>query len=351
MTEFPPSADPLAGRLSVTPGPALPSAGFGQAVPSLFAAAGDRASFRLVEFFTANIRNRNTRTAYAHAVRRFSAWCQGRGFRLEELTPVHVAAYIEQLGQELAKPSVKQHLAALRMLFDYLVIGQVVPHNPAASVRGPRYVVKTGKTPVLTREEARRLFDAIDQTTDEGGQTVPKTPDQFTLAELRDRALIGVMVYSFARIGAVLGMNVEDYYQQGKRSWLLLHEKGGKEHAVPTHRKAEEYLDTYLASAGIAGAKDTPLFRSIDERRRLTGQRLAARDALAMVKRRAGAAGLGDRVCCHSFRATGITLYLQNRGTLEHAQALASHSSPRTTKLYDRTGDQLSLDEIEKIQI
>jgi integrase len=217
-----------------------------------------------------------------------------------------------------------------------MVTGQVVPQNPAASVRGPKYVVKTGKTPVLSQEEARALFLAIETE---------------TIAGLRDRALIGLMIYSFARVGAVLGMNVGDYYQQGKRWWVRLHEKNGKEHAVPVHHKAEEYLDAYIAVAGIAAQTASPLFRSIDERRRLTASRLDPRDALAMVKRRARAADLGKKLCCHSFRATGITLYLENGGTIEKAQQIASHESPTTTKLYDRTSQHLTLDEIEKITL
>jgi len=208
--------------------------------------------------------------------------------------------------------------------------------NPAASVRGPKSVIKQGKTPVLTQGEAQALFAAIDTS---------------TIACLRDRALIGVMVYSFARIGAVLGMNVEDYCQRGNRWWLRLHEKGGKHHEVPVHHKAEEYLDAYLQAAGIAGQKNQPLFRSIGARRLLTCRRLVPRDALAMIKRRAKDANLGDEVCCHTFRATGITNYLENGGTIEKAQQIANHESPRTTKLYDRTNDQVSLDEIERIQI
>jgi integrase/recombinase XerD len=322
------------------------------AVPAFFADAGDKAAFRVLEFFTANISNKNTRTAYALAVRRFANWCHARRFLLDQLTPIHVAAYIEELGRDMAKPSVKQHLAAIRMLFDYLVTGQVVPHNPAASVRGPKYVVKKGKTPVLTLNEARALFASLEpknkQTTgEENNEAVP----EWRLSALRDRAVIGVMVYSFARIGAVLGMNVEDYYQQGKRWWLRLTEKGSKHHEVPAHHKVEEFLDAYLAAAGIGGQTAAPLFRSIDSKRQLTGNRLVARDALAMIKRRAKAAGLGNRICCHTFRATGITAYLQNGGTVEKAQQIAAHESPRTTKLYDRTCDEVSLDEIERIQI
>jgi site-specific recombinase XerD len=300
-------------------------------LPVLVTAAGERATRRLLEFFTAEIRNPNTRAAYARAIHRFDGWCADRGFRLEDLTPVHVAAYVEHLGRERSKPTVKQHLAALRMLFDYLVIGQVLSFNPAAAVRGPRYVLKTGKTPVLHRDEVRQLFAAIDTT---------------TVAGLRDRALLGVLVYTFARIGAAVAMDVADYYQQGKRWWVRLHEKGGKDHAVPVHHTAEEYLDAYLAAAG---QPHTPLFRTLDRHRRVSANRLNRREALALVKRRARQAGLGERVGCHSFRATGITAYLLNGGSLEHAQAIAAHESPRTTKLYDRSGDELSLDEIEKI--
>ena len=327
-------------------------------IPVLFAEAGETAADRFIEFFTANIRNQNTRTAYAHAVQRFSDWCQQQRVGLSELRPVHIAAYIEELGKReedggagLSKPTVKQHLAALRMLFDWLVIGQVLRSNPATSVRGPKYVIRSGKTPVLTVTEARALFEAIDHKTDTDGRRVAKNASEMTIAELRDRALIGVMVYSFARIGAVLGMNVEDYYQRGKRWWLRLHEKGGKHHEVPSHPKLERYLDAYLAVTKIADRKGEPLFRSLDRRHRLTGRRLTAREALAMIKRRARAADLGEAICCHTFRATGITNYLENQGTLEKAQAIAAHASPRTTKLYDRTRDQVDLGEIEKIQI
>lgn len=307
----------------------------GPAVPALFAAHGERAARRLVEWFTAEIRNPNTRAAYGRAVARFDRWCAAYGLALGALTPVHVAAYVEQLGREVSRPTVKQHLAALRMLGDYLVVGQVIPFNPAAGVRGPKYVVKKGKTPVLSADDTRRLFASIDVSTVSG---------------LRDRALIGLMAYSFARIGAVLAMDVGDYYQQGKRWWVRLHEKGGKEHAVPVHRVAEEYLDAYLAAAGLAGERAGPLFRTLDRRRRLTDSRLSSREALAMVKRRARAADVGDRIGCHTFRATGITCYLENGGSVEKAQQIAAHESPKTTKLYDRTADQITLDEIERIR-
>jgi integrase/recombinase XerD len=300
-------------------------------LPALFLDAGEKAWRRVLEFFTANIRNANTRAAYAQAVFQLADWCQEKGIVLRQVSPFLVAAYIEELGKRLAVPSVKQHLAAIRMLFDYLVVGQVVATNPASSVRGPKHVVKKGLTPVLAAEEARALLESIDAS---------------TLIGLRDRALIGMMVYSFARVGAAVAMNVEDYYRQNKRCWFRLHEKGGKLHDVPAHHKAQEYMDEYLP---FAGGRGCPLFQTMNRRGQPTGHRMHRLEALAMIKRRACQIGLPASICCHTFRATGITCYLLRGGSLEHAQRLAAHESPRTTKLYDRTSDQLSLDEIERI--
>jgi site-specific recombinase XerD len=308
----------------------------GEGLPAVIQRAGPLAVRRTVEFFTAEIRNRNTRQAYARAVGEFFAWCGDRNLELADITPFHVAAYVEDLGRERSAPTVKQHLAAIRMLFDYLVVGQVLPMNPAASVRGPKHVVKRGKTPVLSSDQARALLDSIDIG---------------PLIGLRDRALLGVMVYSFARVGAASAMRVEDYYANGKRWWFRLNEKGGKRHEVPAHHKAEAYLDAYLDAAAIRGDRRGPLFRTFGRDGELTGNPMHRTDVLRMIKRRARAAGLPETTCCHTFRATGITAYLENGGTLEKAQQIAAHESPRTTKLYDRTSDELTLDEIERILI
>jgi site-specific recombinase XerD len=305
-------------------------------LPALIEREGTRAQERFLEFFAARIRNPGTRIAYARAAGRFFGWCEARGIELARISPLVVAAYAEGLTLELSAPTVKLHLAAIRMMFDFLVTGHVVPVNPAASVRGPRHVVKKGKTPVLSREEARQLLDSI--RTD-------------AISGLRDRALIGVMVYSFSRVSAAVYMNVADYYSQGRRMWFRLHEKGGKRHDVPAHHTAEQFVDAYIEAAGIRDEYHGPLFRTVDSRRRLTVRRMHRIDVLRMVKRRARQAGLLTRVSCHTFRATGITAYLQGGGLLEHAQRIAAHESVRTTKLYDRTADAISLDEIEKIQI
>jgi site-specific recombinase XerD len=305
-------------------------------VPAPVAAAGEAATRRFIEFFTANIRNRNTRAAYARAVADFFRWMTDAGFRdLQQLQPVHVAAYVEQLGKTHSAPSVKQHLAAVRMLFDWLVVSQVVPNNPASVVRGPKHVVKRGKTPVLSPEEARQLF-----------QSIPTD----TVVGLRDRALIGVLIYSFARISAALAMRVEDYFPQGKRWWLRLHEKGGKQHEMPVHHTLEEYLDSYIRKAGIGEDKKGPLFRSaLVKNGELSDRPLDRVRAFRMIQQRARAAEIETQIGNHTFRATGITIYLLNGGTLEKAQQMAAHESPRTTKLYDRTNDPVTLDEVERV--
>ena len=308
------------------------------AVPSAIRNAGENATRKFIEFFTASIRNKNTREAYHIAVRSFFSWCALRGVtELNRIQPVIVAAYVEDISLRYSAPTVKQHLAAVRMLFDSLVVGQVIPTNPATSVRGPKYVITKGKTPVLSAKEARVLLDSIQV-----GNVVG----------LRDRAMIAVMVYTFARVSAVVGMKVADYYQNGKRFWLRLHEKGGRFHEVPAHHTLEEYLDAYLKAARIEDERHGPLFRTAAGKTgTLTEARMTRNDVFRMIGRRAKHAHITHRISCHTFRATGITAFLQNGGSLENAQAIAAHSSPRTTKLYDRTGDQITLDEIERIVI
>lgn len=322
----------LLGRplsLSAAPGPVL---------PILVAAAGDRAATRFLEFFASTIRNPHTRRAYARAVSDFLAWCEAQGVpSIAAVQPLHVAAWIEGRTRELSAPTVKQQLAAICHLFDWLVMGQVVPLNPAASVRGPAHSVRKGKTPVLDPAEARALLDSINVATPIG---------------LRDRALIALMVYSFGRIGAALAMRVEDVFVQNRRLWVRLREKGGKRHEMPCHHTLEEYLHAYLDGAGIADDAKGPLFRTIGRgTQRLTRTPLPQANAYAMVRRRASAAAIGTKIGNHSFRATGITAYLKNGGTLENAAAMANHASTRTTQLYDRRRDEISLDEVERIRV
>jgi site-specific recombinase XerD len=306
-------------------------------VPSLIADLGEHAALRFIDFFTANIRNPNTRAAYAVAVRGLFHWLEQRGVReLSAVRTHHVSAYVEVLSRTYKAPTVKQHLAAIRMLFDWLIVGQVVGQNPAAAVRGPKHVVKKGKTPVLDGDQAKQLLASIDTS---------------TVVGLRDRALIALLIYTFARISAALHMNVEDYYPQGKRWWVRLHEKGGKQHEMPCHHLLESYIDAYVTAGGIGAEKNLPLFRTLGGRGRkqLGMKRMSRQDARRMIVRRAREAGIITALGCHTFRATGITVYLLNGGLLEYAQQMAAHESARTTKLYDRRNDQVTLDQVERI--
>ncbi len=330
---------------------------FSPALPALVDNASDHTKRRFAEFFTANIRNPNTRAAYKRAVDAFLAWCADCGLAaFDQVEPMHVAAYIEGLEVwpkvkkgEAALPrpanpaTVKQHLAAIRSLFDWLVVGQIVPINPAASVRGPKLSYSRGKTPILSPEEARDLFAEISTDTPAG---------------LRDRALLGVLLYSYARISATVGMNVGDFYQEQRRTWFRLREKGGKVHPVPAHHLADQYLAAYLdALAYQVGelSPRTPLFRTLTrvkgEGQFFTNARMSRDDALKMVRRRAKACGIESAITPHSFRATGITMHRANGGDIREAQKIAGHADVKTTALYDHTPDAIAVAEVERVQL
>jgi integrase/recombinase XerD len=237
--------EPIILADEIIPPPALVRAGL-ETLPTIIRAEGERASRRFIEFFTATIRNRNTRMAYARAVKRFFDWCDDHHLGLEDIEPIAIAAYIEELGSEIAKPSVKQHLAAIRQLFDYLVTGGILVSTPAGSVRGPKFVVTRGKTPVLSGKEMRQLLKSIDI-----GE----------LIGLRDRALLGLMGYTFARVS---GRHTPGggLFSAGSTLMAQASREGGKRHEVPCHHSVDEYLDVWIAAAGIDDDKKGPLFRS-----------------------------------------------------------------------------------------
>jgi site-specific recombinase XerD len=318
-------------------------------VPGLVARLGAKARNRYATFFTDNIRNSNTREAYARACYQFFAWCELHGLLAETIESYHVSAYIEVLSTEKSTPTVKQHLAAIRMLYDWLVIGQIIPSNPAHAVRGPKHVVTQGLTPILDKDDMKALLAAID--TD-------------TVVGLRDRAIIGVMTATFARVQATLGMNVDDYFPEGKGWSIRLYEKNSKVVTMPVQHTLEKWLDAYIEAVGGAEVfpfetsrsgkltKKQPLFLSARGRSQtLTGRRMTRQDAWKMIKRRAKAAGINTAIRNHSFRGTGITDFLTNGGQLPEAQRMAGHADPRTTKLYDRRNQQITRGEVERITI
>jgi integrase/recombinase XerC len=308
-------------------------------LPRLIAKAGDHTKRRFLEFFAARIRNKHTRRSYFRAIGDFLSWCDAAGIKsLQEMSTLHVAAYVEQMTHELSAPSVKAQFATIRVFFKWLEKGHIILGNPALSVSGPRHTVRVGKTPALVADEVRELLSTIDTTTHTG---------------LRDRALIGTMVYTFGRISAVLGMNVEDIFVQNRRHWVRLLEKGGKPHAMPCHHNLEAYLQEYIERSGIAAEPKSALFRGVfrkgPQRDLVSSHRLRQNEAHAMIRRRTKAIGIKTLIGNHSFRASGITSYLKNGGMLERAKAMANHASISTTQLYDRRAEEFTLDEIERI--
>ncbi|MET3927623.1 tyrosine-type recombinase/integrase [Devosia sp. 2618] len=301
----------------------------------IVANSGERAYSEVLEFFTAQIRNRNTRTAYHQAVRNFFIWAENSGLqRLEAIKPIHVATWVELLGRSYAIPSVKLKLTAVMMLFDWLVVKQVVATNPAKSVRSPRYSIQSGRTPVLSAQEARRLLDGIETK---------------TVIGRRDKALVSLMLYTFVRVGAALAIRLRDITVREHRLWVRLLEKGGKVHEMPCHHELEIALRAYSVDLE-SEASDTFLFRSVSRTGRLTANRLYPANAYQRVQHHAFSAGIENHITSHSFRATGITTYLLNKGSLEQAAKMANHSSTRTTQLYDRRSDSVAVSEVERIR-
>ena len=324
----------------------------GLTLPALIESAGGAARFAWDEFFSGGIRNPHTRRAYAHAVRRFLAWLTPREPELDRITPGLVGQYLDQLvtGQPprpASVPTKKQHLAAIRGLFDALVLRHAVLLNPAASVRAARYQVVEGKTPEIAIEHARTLLRsvAVSYETKTGPKPHP--------VGLRDRAVIAVLIYTAARIGAVAGLRRGSFTHDGSQWTLRFEEKGGKSREIPVRHDLQRYLLEYLVAAGLVDAgKDTPLFRSaIGKTKRLGEARATAGDLGRMVKRRMKAAGLPERLSPHSFRVTTITDLLNQGVPLEDVQHLAGHSDARTTRLYDRRQKQVTRNVVERISV
>jgi site-specific recombinase XerD len=315
------------------------AAGVSMVVPPVIAEAGEHAARMTLEFFAARIANKHTRRAYGRAVAAFCAWCQEHGVGLKQLDAPTVSAYLA--GLDVSLPSVKLTASGLRHWLDFLTERGVLPFNPALSIRTPRLVVAEGKTPAFTREQARTLFDVLDAAAATGD-----------IRALRDRALFGVLIYSWARISAAVGMLVRDFEDSGDHAFLLLTEKGGKERRIACHHKAREYLRVYIATAGFDPRAKVALFQSAPRwSGSLSGKALTAGKAWDAVKRRCAHAGLPSFFCNHSFRATAITLHHKNGGKLEDAQQQAGHADPRTTRGYIRAAYESSQAEIERVQL
>lgn len=306
-------------------------------VPDRVTDAGPGAVFAYEEFFEGLIRNPHTRRAYRSAVHAMLAWCENIELPINRITPAHIGRYLDSL-ESLAPTTKKLRLSALRHFFDCLVNRHVIMLNPARSVRGERLQVVEGKTPEILVTQARALIQSLDTS---------------HVVGLRDRAIIAILIYTAARVGAVAKLRCGDYYDIGDQFCLRFTEKGGKSREIPVRHDLRRFLDDYLATGNIdIHGKTEPLFRTaIGKTKTLSENPMTAGDMSRMVKRRMRDAGLPSRLSPHSFRVTTITDLLSQGVPLEDVQYLAGHADPRTTRLYDRRSRKVSRNIVERISI
>lgn len=305
-------------------------------LPTLIADAGAAAQFGWEEFIYAKIRNPHTRAAYERAIRQFLHHCEKLGRQLTSVSPRDVGSYLD--GLPYATATKKLHLSALRHFFDTLVTRHAVVLNPAATVRGERLQVVEGKTPEITIKQARQLIRSIDIT---------------TVVGLRDRAIIAILIYTAARVGAIAKLNRGDFYDTGEQYCFRFAEKGGKSREIPVRHDLRQFVADYLVAAELPKTDSAePLFRTTIRRtKQLTNNGMTANDIGRMLKRRLRAANLPSRISPHSFRVATITDLLTQGVPLEDVQNLAGHADPRTTRLYDRRHRKVTRNIVERISI
>jgi integrase/recombinase XerD len=331
-------ADETSRQLPVVIKPVLPAL---IPPPPAIIAAGRNAGFGWDEFFQGQLANAHTRKNYKHAVQKFLVWCQKHKLELLDITPGLVGKYFQEL--DVAVPTKKLHLAALRKFFDRLVNRHAIAINPAATVRAERYSVVEGKTPEIQRKQAETLIKSIETT------YVDKFEIKPDLVGLRDQAILSVLAYTAARVGAVAKLTFKSLRHDGTQYALRFLEKGGKSREIPVRANLQKIILAYVQAAGIT---DGPLFRTAAGKTgNLTANAMTGIDICRMMKRRLKAAGLPDELSPHSFRVTTVTDLLEQNTPLEDVQHLAGHADPRTTRLYDRRRRKITRNIVERISI
>ena len=305
-------------------------------VPTILQRAGKNAVFAADEFFSAKISNPHTRRAYARPVGRFLLWCEEQGIELRRVTPGLAGRFIEELPG--SDPTKNQALAALRHFFDTLVQRHGVALNPFSSVRGKKHAVVDGKTPELSPGQARALLGALDLS---------------HVVGLRDRAVLGVLTYTGARVGAVARLRRGDLQEQETQRVLRFQEKGGKQREIPVRHDLDEWLAAYLEAGRIdLSQKAAPLFRAAERwGLGLVDQPMTAHGVRRMLKRRLKKAGLPEIITPHSFRVMVVTDLLGQNVPMEDVQYLAGHSNPQTTQIYDRRRRRVTRNIVERISV
>ena len=303
-------------------------------IPNAILQLGSQGQFAWEEFFAGQIRNKHTRSAYLHAVKRFLKWLEPLEPELARITPGMVGNYFDQL--RLSIPSKKLHMSAIRGFFDVLVLRHICMLNPALSVRTERYSVTEGKTPEITTLQARQLLESIDSSTASG---------------LRDKAIVSTLVFTAVRAGAVANLRTQDLIDEGNQYSLRFREKGGKHRSIPVRHDLQSTLLEYLHRLGVEQPKDSPLFRSMTRKGGYSSLGLSGVDICRLVKRRLRLAGLPKQISPHSFRSLAATDLLLNGAALEDVQYLLGHTDSRVTMLYDRRQRRVTRNIVERISV
>ncbi len=316
--------------------------------PTVIAQHGNAARYAYFEDFLAGIDNEHTLKNYRRAVDRFLHHCETKGLALHDVMPSHIKAYIQRLTsnrrnaeghpKKASKPMKLLHLTAIRQLFDHLVTRHVIVINPAASVKGPKHVVRKGKTPALSPQQAESVLWTIDGT---------------DVVAIRDRAAIGVLVWTARRASAVANLKLGDFYTDGNRWYLRFEDKGGEVFDIPVRHDLQEFINDYIEAAGLWGQPDdTPLFRTAVKRTKtLTSKSMTGKDLYYMAKRRFADAGLPSKFTTHTFRSTVATDLLKQGVALDVVQNFLGHKDPRTTQLYDQRQHEVSQNVVERISV
>ena len=303
------------------------------AFPPVLERAGSAACFAADEFFSARISNPETRRAYGRAVGWFLEFCEREDVELAHVTPGLAGRFLRDLPVSAATKN--QALAALRHFFDALVTRHAVVLNPFHSVRGIQHQVIDGKTPEISLSQARRLFSAIELDSPMG---------------LRDRAMLGTLITTGCRIGALCRLRVGDLRASEEGRLFRFREKNGKEREIPVRDDLDEWIQAYMQAAGIGeDPSGAPLWRSALRGGSLTGRRVNQAAVRAMLKRRLASAGLPGNLTPHSFRVMVVTALLSQNVPVEEVQHLVGHSHPSTTQLYDRRRRRINRSIVERI--
>ena len=304
-------------------------------LPAVLERAGPRARFAAEEFFGAQLRNPHTRRAYRRWINRFLAACDMAGVELAQVTPGLAGRWIEELS--VGPLSKNQALTALRHFFDVLVTRHVIVLNPFLSVRFQKYQAVEGRTPEITRRQIQQLLRAIETTTTRG---------------LRDRAVIGMLTYTGARVGAIARLQLQDRQRTEAGAVMRFHEKGGKDRVIPIRTTLDAWLMAYLDAGDLKDAPGaSPFFRALDVQdwSRLTARPMTAQRIRDVLKIRLKAAGLPNEIRPHSFRVFVVTDLLLQHVPLEDVQRLAGHATPKTTQIYDRRDRVVTRNIVERI--